>query len=101
MLSQVQVVCMGYLRKVHSVTRRNKVHSCGICEALNVEAFLRIKRSHLRWFGQVTKMLRERVARHILLATSNETGPEVVQGPVGVNAFSTLLCTVLMWSQQT
>jgi len=48
-LSQVQVAEMGFLRKVHGVTLRDKVSSCEIRKALNVEPHLRIERSKLLW----------------------------------------------------
>ena len=57
--SQVQPAEMGFLRRVHGVTLRGDVRSCEICKALNVEPFLRIDRSHLRWFGHASRMPRK------------------------------------------
>ena len=37
--------------------------------SLHVEPLLRIERSQICWFGHVTRMSKERLARHILLAT--------------------------------
>jgi len=45
-LSQVQVVGMGFLQRVHGVTLRDNVRSCEMCNTLNVEPLLRIGRSH-------------------------------------------------------
>ena len=42
-LSQVQQVEMGILRRVHGVTLLEKVRSCEIRKALNVEPLLRIE----------------------------------------------------------
>jgi len=56
------------LRRVHGVTLRDKVRSCDIRRALNVELLLRIERSQLRWFAHVSRMTQERLARHVLLA---------------------------------
>jgi len=41
-----------YLRRVKGVTVRDKVRSCDIRKTLNVEPFLWIERSQLRWFVQ-------------------------------------------------
>jgi len=47
-LFHAQAADMGYLRRVHGVTLRDKVHNCEIREVLNVEArLLRIERSQL------------------------------------------------------
>jgi len=55
MLYQVQAAEMEALRRVHGVTLVNKVRSCEICKALNLEPHLRIKRSQPRWFGRVSR----------------------------------------------
>ena len=50
-LFQVQAAEMGFLRRVHGVTLRDKVRSCEIRRAVNVELLLlRIKISQLRLF---------------------------------------------------
>jgi len=47
-ISQVLTAEMGFLRRVHGVTLRDKVRSCEIRRALNVELLLRIERSQRR-----------------------------------------------------
>jgi len=47
-LSQVQAAEMGFLRRVHGVTLRDKVRSCELLKALNIEPLLRLERSQLR-----------------------------------------------------
>jgi len=44
-IPQVQAAEMGFLRRVHGVELRDKVRSCEIRKALNVELLLRIERS--------------------------------------------------------
>jgi len=39
-LFKVQAAEMGFLRRLHSVTLRGKVHSCEMRRALNVEPLL-------------------------------------------------------------
>jgi len=39
-LSQVKAAVMGFLRRVHGMTLRDKVRCCEICRALNVEPLL-------------------------------------------------------------
>jgi len=67
-MCQVQAAKLGYLRRVHDVKLRDKVRSCEIGETLKVEPLLRMKRSQLRWFGHVTRMPQERLARQVLPA---------------------------------
>jgi len=63
---------------VHGVTLLDKVRSCEIRKALNVEPLLRIERSQLRWFGHVSRrMLHERLARQVLLAKPTGKRPKV------------------------
>jgi len=51
----MQAAKMGFLRKVHGVTIHDKLRSCEICKALDVEPpLLRIERPQLRWFGHVS-----------------------------------------------
>ena len=60
----------GFLRWPHGVTLRDKVRSCGIRKALNVEPLLlRIEREQLRWFRFVARMSQERSSMGVLLAT--------------------------------
>jgi len=74
-LFQLQATEMGFLRRVHDVTLRDKVRSCEIRKALNVVTLLWIERSQLRWFGHVSRMPQERLARQVLLATPTEKRP--------------------------
>jgi len=67
-LSQVQAAEMGFLRRVHVVTLRDKVRSSEIHKALNVEPLLRIERSQLHWFGHVSRMPHQRLVWQDLLA---------------------------------
>jgi len=60
---------MGSLWRVQGVALRDKVRSCEICKSLHVEPLLRIERSQICSFGHVTRMSKERLERHILLAT--------------------------------
>jgi len=64
--SEVQIAEKEYLRRVKGVTLRDKVRSCDIRKTLNVEQFLRIERSQLRWFGHVSRMSHVRLARQVL-----------------------------------
>ena len=59
----------GVLRRVHGMTLRDKMRSCEISEALNVEPLLRTERFQLRWFGHVNRMPLERLMKQVLLAT--------------------------------
>ena len=55
-LSQGQAVEMRFLRRIHGVTLCDKVRSCEILRALNVEPLLRIERSQICWFSHVSEM---------------------------------------------
>ena len=90
-----EMIC---LRRVHDVTLRDKVRSCEISRALNVEALLRIERSQLCCFGHVTRMTTKDWKGKSCWLNPQESCPEVVQGP-GVNTSPTLLGPVLVWSQ--
>ena len=70
---------MGFLRKVHGGTLRDKERCWEIRESLNVEPLLRTERSQLRWLGHVSRMPKESLARQILLATSTGKQPRVRQ----------------------
>ena len=65
-LSQVQAAVIVILRSIHCATLCDKVRSCKIRRALNVEPLLRFERSQLRWFSHVSRMLQERLARQAL-----------------------------------
>jgi len=55
--------------KIYGVTLRNKMRSCEIRKALNVELLFRIERSQLRRLGHLSRIPRERFASQVLLAT--------------------------------
>jgi len=67
-LSQAQAAHIGFLRKVHEGTLLDRVRSCEIQRLLTVEPLLRIERSQPRWFGYMSRMPHERLARQDLLA---------------------------------
>jgi len=69
-ISLVEVAEMEFLWRVHSMTLCNKVCSCEICNALNVEPLLRIKRSQLWCFSHTANMPQEKLVEQVLLATS-------------------------------
>ena len=74
--SQMQAAEMGFLRRVHGVTLRDKVPSCEIRRALNVEPLLLlIERSQLGWFGHVSRMSQEKLGTQVLLATPTGKRP--------------------------
>jgi len=58
-LSHVLAAEMGFSRRNHGVTLCDKVRSCEIRKALNVEPLLRIRGSQLRWFCHVSRMSQE------------------------------------------
>jgi len=62
-------------RYVPGVTLRDKVRSCEICRALNVEPLVRIKISQLRLFGHVSRTPYKRLARQALLAKPTAKRP--------------------------
>jgi len=62
-------------RYTPDVTLRDKVRSCEIRRALNVEPLLRIERSQLCSFGRVSRMPHERLARQVLLAKPTRKPP--------------------------
>jgi len=69
-LCEVQVEYMLFLRRVHSVTRSDKMRSCEIRKALNVYLLLlQIESPLLCWFGRAFRMFLEILAMHVLLAT--------------------------------
>jgi len=60
---------MGFLRRVHAVTLRDKLRSCEIRKALNLVPLW------LRFFGHVTTLPQKRPARQSLLAPSTGEQP--------------------------
>jgi len=54
---------------VRELTLRDKVRSCEIRSALNIEPRLRIGRFQPQWFGIVTRMPKERLEVEVLLGT--------------------------------
>jgi len=74
-LSQEQAAEMGFLRRVQGVTLCDKMHRFEIRKARNVKPLLRIERSQLRWFGNVSRISQERLARQVFLATSTGKQP--------------------------
>ena len=56
----MQAAEMGFLRRVHGVTFRDKIRSCEIRSGLNVEPLRRIEKSQLRWFGHVSRIPRRK-----------------------------------------
>jgi len=102
-LAQVQAAQTGFLRSVHGVTLSDKVCTFEILKTMNVEPIpLRFKRSQqLCLFGHVSRLVPGTIGEW---GTScwlqpRESGPEVVQGPGGVNASPNLLGPILVWSQ--
>jgi len=62
--------------RVHSATCSDKMRSCSICKALNVNHFSS-ERSQLRWFDHVSRMSLETLARQVLLAALTRKRPRV------------------------
>ena len=61
---------------IKGVTLFNKVRSSEIRKSLNIEPLLlRIERSQLRWFGNVSRMPQERLPKQALLAKANGRRP--------------------------
>jgi len=76
LVSQVQAVETGFLRKVHDVPLCDKVCSCEIRKTLNVKPRLfRMERSQLRCLRHKIRILHERLAMRFVLATPTEKGP--------------------------
>ena len=74
--SQVQALEMSFLQRIEGVTLFNKVRSSEIRKSLNIEhLLLRIERSQLRWFGNVSRMPQERLPKQAILAKANERIP--------------------------
>ena len=61
---------MGFLRRISGLTLSDKVKSADIRESLNIESLLfRLERSQLCWYGHVTRMPQERIAKKLLCST--------------------------------
>ena len=70
MKSRVPAAETGFLRRISGLTLLNKVKSADTRESLNIEALLfRLERSQLRWYGHVTRMSQERIAKKLLRST--------------------------------
>jgi len=100
-LSQVQAAEMAFMRKVHGVTLRDKLRSCEVRRAMNVEPLLRIERSQLHWFGHVSRMSQQTLVRQVLPATPTERRPRSWPRTRWSDYISDLAgFRHLMWSQQ-
>ena len=54
---------MRFLRRISGLTLLDKVKNADICKSLKIKSLLlRLKRSQLRWYGNVTRMSQERTA---------------------------------------
>ena len=73
--SQVQASEMRFLQKIEGVTLFNEVRSSEIQKSLNIDPLLLIEWSQLRWFGQVSRVLQERLPKQALLAKANRRRP--------------------------
>jgi len=71
-LSQGQAADKGLLRRIHGVTLGDKVCSCEIRRALNVEPLLRIEGAQIYWFGHLSRIPHERLASQFLLVKPTE-----------------------------
>ena len=70
LLSRVQAAEMGFLRRISGLTLLDKVKSEDIRESLDIELLLlRLERSHMRWYGHVTRMSQEKTAKKQLYST--------------------------------
>jgi len=52
------------------VTLHNKLRSCKICEARNIEPLLQIEKFQLYWFSHVTRTSQEEAGKRVPLATA-------------------------------
>ena len=94
--SEVQTTQMGFLRRVHSVTLLDKVCSCEICKALNVEPLVQNERSSYVRFGHMSGISHERLARQVLLARPTGKRPRGRPKTRWSDYFSDLLGPVLV-----
>ena len=86
----MQAAEMEFLRRFHCVTLRDKVRSSKIRKALNDEPLLRIEKSLVCWFGHVSRMSHERLARQVLLVTPKGKRPTVAHSRSLTNKLSFL-----------
>jgi len=93
---------MGLLGRVHGVKLRDKVRRCEFrCACvLNVQPLLWIQRSRLHWFGHVSRMPHERLARQSLLAKVMSKRLRACSRTRRSESITTLFGPVLVWSQQ-
>ena len=72
--SLVQANKMRFLQKIKGVTLFSEVRSFEIRQYLHIEPLLlRIKRSHLGWFGHVNRMPLERLPKQALQSMWEKT----------------------------
>ena len=68
---QMQASEIRFLQKIKGVTMFEKLHSTATRESLEIESLpllFRIKRSQLRWLGDVNKLTQERLPKQTLYA---------------------------------
>ena len=94
-ISRVQVAKMGFLRRVHSMTLRDKVRRCETHKSLSLET-LSILISQLPWFGHGTRMPQGRSPKRVLLATATWRRPRSRPKTSGVATSLTCLGPVLV-----
>ena len=71
---------MRFLRKIKGVTMFVKLRNTAIREPLNIKSLLlRIKKSQLRWFGHVSRMLQERLPKQTFY--TNMSGKRPIKRP--------------------
>jgi len=74
---------MGFLRRVHVVSLRDKVLRCEICKSLNAQSLL--DKKNVNYGGSlVTRMTQQNCRDASKLSSSQGKQPEVDQGPGGV-----------------
>ena len=96
-LSQVQAAEMGFLRRVHGATLRDKVRSCQIRKTTNVDPLFRIERPQLG-SAMCPECPRKDWKGMACWLHPRESVPEVVQVPGGVEWLYLRPCLVLSWS---
>jgi len=82
---------------VHCVALCDKVRSCEIRKALNVEPLSRIQRSQLPCFGHLSKMPREKLGRQVLLVTTTEKRLIRLPRTRWSDYISELVCPISSW----
>jgi len=100
-LSQAQAEEMNFFRRVHGVTFHDKMCNCGIGKTHCMSSHFCVeRRSHLSWFGPVSRMLRERLTRQVLLATSTGTPARGRSRNRWSDCIFDLTCPITVWSQK-